>query len=57
MEAPGVRLPDGRIWRLSRRGLVLEDYKGARVVILDFCLDHPDQGPVVTLPIFPVGVT
>lgn len=39
------------------KGRLYEDTRaGSRLHILSFCLDDPQQGPVVTLPIISVGV-
>lgn len=37
-----------------RGGKLFESRRGSWKRILSFCLDDPDQGPVVTLPIVPV---
>ncbi len=46
------------VWRIAWyrliRGRLYRDACGSRVQILSFCLDDPDQGPVVELPIFMV---
>lgn len=43
---------------LGSGGEVYEDDRfGGRRRILSYCLDDPRQGPVVLLPIFPVGAS
>ncbi len=38
-----------------RNGMLFESGAGRWLRILSLCLDDPEQGPVVTLPIFSVG--
>ena len=42
-------------YKLIRGKLFHDTRSGARLHILSFCLDHPQQGPVVTLPIIAVS--
>lgn len=42
------------IYRLIK-GRLCFDRAAGRTRILSFCLDDPEQGPVVVIPIFPVS--
>jgi hypothetical protein len=46
----------GCTWTLAARSpkVIHEDNRGSRTSILSFCLDDPEQGRVVVLPIFGV---
>jgi len=53
--SPECRDHEG-VYRLLS-GHLYYDRAGNRSRILSFCLDDPEQGPVVIVPIFPIGVT
>lgn len=52
---PRVHVARFTNWLLSPRGGVYCAHRGGWARIVDFCLDDPEQGPVVALPIFRVG--